>query len=45
MAQVTEAAAGAGAAQRLPPIGFWSYSRQDDELSDGKPWLTLGEPR
>jgi len=24
---------------RLPPIGFWSYSRQDDELSKGK--LTL----
>lgn len=21
---------------RLPPIGFWSYSRQDDELSRGK---------
>jgi protein TonB len=21
---------------RLPPIGFWSYSRQDDELSKGK---------
>ena len=21
---------------RLPPIGFWSYARQDDELSSGK---------
>ena len=21
---------------RLPPIGFWSYARQDDELSDGE---------
>ena len=23
-------------AMRLPPIGFWSYSRQDDDLSRGK---------
>ncbi len=21
---------------RLPPVGFWSYARQDDELSDGR---------
>jgi hypothetical protein len=26
----------AGGKIRLPPIGFWSYARQDDELSQGK---------
>ncbi len=36
MAEVRDAAAGGAAALRLPPVGFWSYSRQDDELSDGK---------
>jgi F-box protein 11 len=35
-AVVTDPGASTPAPARLPPIGFWSYARQDDELSDGR---------
>src|SRR5437868_12324058 len=35
-AEAMEAQSKSGATLRLPPVGFWSYARQDDELSDGR---------